>query len=365
MRESRKLFLLLVICLPCWSGCALMMPARAATAPEFGRDGWYRGITHVHTEFSGDSVISLKNSIKTAEKAGLDFVVVTDHNTISGRKVYREGNYRRYPLLVFGMEISTLDGHILALGVTEDPPKGLSAQQYVDWIHAQGGFAAVAHPGSVKNPWRDWDVKGFDGLEVYNFGHAFYPHNKLKLGAQMLFLSPRSFLRSVQRYPEASINIWNREMTSRPAFLLGGTDAHVRFDLFGWSPEDVFLYFQSVSTYVLAEELNEAGVVGALVKGRSFIAFESRGNASGFSFTASEGVKEYQMGDKIPPGPSILFSVTAPEPAEIRLFHREKLVRKTEGTKLRYEGREAGPYRAEAHREGGLWILSNAIYVEA
>ncbi len=153
----------------------------SAPIPESGHQV-FRGVFHVHTRFSGlrDSKASLETVIRKAQKANLDFVIVTDHNTLAGAAAYRKMKTPARPILFFGDEISTRDGHLIALGISEEPPKKLSSQALVDWIHQKHGSAILAHPFSPRTPWSNWDIRDFDGFEIYNFAHAVYFQNKIK-----------------------------------------------------------------------------------------------------------------------------------------------------------------------------------------
>ena len=81
------------------SGCAFVVRLPAFKIDTSTRDDHvFRGAYHVHSEFSHDSKASLSRIIDTAERADLDFVVITDHNTITGAEVYKNMNPPRRPL---------------------------------------------------------------------------------------------------------------------------------------------------------------------------------------------------------------------------------------------------------------------------
>jgi len=101
---------------------------------------------HMHTHYSdGDA---LERVLDAAVQAELDVIAITDHDEIGGalraRQIVHE---RRLPLAVVpGVEVSSRDGHIGALFVTERIPPGLSAHETVRLIHAAGGLAVAHHP---------------------------------------------------------------------------------------------------------------------------------------------------------------------------------------------------------------------------
>ena len=121
---------------------------------------------HVHTEYSADSIITLDSLLLHAKKKMLDAVAITDHDTMEGASRYIEE--ADFPI-VPGMEISSLCGHIVALGVDEPIPKNLTIEETIDRIHRQGGVAVACHPtvlfkGSVGTR----TSSSFDAVEVLN-----------------------------------------------------------------------------------------------------------------------------------------------------------------------------------------------------
>jgi predicted metal-dependent phosphoesterase TrpH len=121
---------------------------------------------HVHTTYSKDSLITPKDLIYFAKKRGLDAVAVTDHDQLEGaRKIAKETDF----LIIPGMEVSSRDGHIVALNVQELIPKGLSAIETVERIHKAGGVAIACHPYVYfKGCLRDNVCATFDAIEVIN-----------------------------------------------------------------------------------------------------------------------------------------------------------------------------------------------------
>ncbi|MGA2385404.1 MAG: PHP domain-containing protein [Candidatus Bathyarchaeia archaeon] len=132
---------------------------------------------HVHSNYSKDSLITPKDLVYYAKKRGLTAVAVTDHNQIEGSlKIAKEADF----LIIPGMEVSSGDGHIVALNLKELIPRGLSAKETVERIHAAGGIAVAVHPyawfkGSLKS---HVEEAKFDAVETLN-ANAF-PFNRCK-----------------------------------------------------------------------------------------------------------------------------------------------------------------------------------------
>ncbi len=121
---------------------------------------------HVHTTYSKDSLITPKDLVYYSKKRGLTAVAVTDHNQLEGaRKIAKETDF----LIIPGMEVSSSDGHIVALNVQELILKGLSAVDTVERIHKAGGVAVACHPYVYfKGCLRDNVCATFDAIEVIN-----------------------------------------------------------------------------------------------------------------------------------------------------------------------------------------------------
>jgi hypothetical protein len=101
-----------------------------------------------------------------ARKRGLDGVAVTDHDRLdSALKISRESNF----LILPGMEVTSLDGHIVGLNLKESVPKGLTAEETVDRIHDAGGIAIACHPSAFfKGSLGECATSRFDAIEVIN-----------------------------------------------------------------------------------------------------------------------------------------------------------------------------------------------------
>lgn len=121
---------------------------------------------HVHTIYSRDSLITPKDLVFYAKKRGLNAVAITDHNTIEGAlKIAKEADL----LIIPGIEISSRNGHIVALNVRDPVPKGLSVEETVDRIHRAGGVAVACHPFALFKGSLGKHASGkFDAVETIN-----------------------------------------------------------------------------------------------------------------------------------------------------------------------------------------------------
>jgi predicted metal-dependent phosphoesterase TrpH len=121
---------------------------------------------HVHTRYSIDSLITPKELVFYARKRGLDGVAVTDHDRLdSALKIAKETEF----FIIPGMEITSSNGHIVALNIQEPVTKRLDADETVDRIHEAGGLAVACHPTALfKGSLRKHTSSRFDAIEVIN-----------------------------------------------------------------------------------------------------------------------------------------------------------------------------------------------------
>ena len=141
---------------------------------------------HVHTHYSYDSLITPEELIFYAKKRGLDGVAVTDHDRLdSALKIAKETDF----LIIPGVEISSLNGHILALNVQEPIPKRLSADETADKIHEAGGMAVACHPVTFfKESLGNNTNSKFDAVEVINasaFPFNYSVNNSRKIASRL------------------------------------------------------------------------------------------------------------------------------------------------------------------------------------
>lgn len=103
--------------------------------------------THIHSKYSKDSITPLEDIIAYSKKIGLKAIAITDHDEIEGtyqvRKLEHDGL-----LLIPGEEVSSKDGHIIALGITDYIKPLQTPAETIDQIHDNAGIAIAAHPYS-------------------------------------------------------------------------------------------------------------------------------------------------------------------------------------------------------------------------
>jgi predicted metal-dependent phosphoesterase TrpH len=105
---------------------------------------------HIHTRYS-DGLATFEEVVQWAnDRTDLDVIAITDHEDVEGALRARELAAKRgYRVeVVVGAEVTTLQGHLLALFIEERPPLLRSVEHTLAWIHARGGVAVIPHPMS-------------------------------------------------------------------------------------------------------------------------------------------------------------------------------------------------------------------------
>jgi predicted metal-dependent phosphoesterase TrpH len=99
---------------------------------------------HIHTNYSRDGESSIEDIIRRAEIVGLDAIAITDHDTIEGARAALK--IPTSVLIIPGIEISTKQGHLIALGTLTEFPKGLDVLETIAIAHEKGALLILPHP---------------------------------------------------------------------------------------------------------------------------------------------------------------------------------------------------------------------------
>ncbi len=139
---------------------------------------WYRGDLHSHTIHS-DGDITVPDRVRGAVERGLDFLAITDHNTISHHRELVGWPDAITPIR--GSEVTTFHGHLNCFGLTEvidwrDAARGSGAARIVEQAHRQDALISINHPSAFGDPWCSgchWDYAlvdfaTIDAIEVWN-----------------------------------------------------------------------------------------------------------------------------------------------------------------------------------------------------
>ena len=143
-----------------------------------------RADLHMHTSLSDGRGTTQQMLDYAAQYCNLDVIAITDHDVLDA-SLWACSQQGRYPFeIVPGVEVTSAEGHVLALWVTEPIPTRMSLAETVSAIHEQDGIAILAHPlDPAITPRASWRyfrhpevlIKiGIDAVEVLNAG-AFTP----------------------------------------------------------------------------------------------------------------------------------------------------------------------------------------------
>jgi len=345
---------------------------------------------HMHTRYS-DGCGTHADIAEAGIKAGIDALIVTDHNVLvkGVEKYYTSGDKRI--LLLVGEEIHDQarhpqKSHLLVFGIQKEMAQHADDLiRLTRTIQLEGGLAFAAHPTDPAAPavgeedlsWEDWQVEDLNGLELWNHFSEFKGLLKSKLHAFFYVFFPQLIARGP--YPQ-TLKKWDELLTSgRRLMAIGGSDAHALQYHVGPFQKIIFpyeLHFRSVNTHLLLEK-NLTGdvlqdrrmIYDAMRKGRCFVANDMPASARGFSFSAHGFGLKVGMGEEISAEKGVTFQINLPIPADCRLVCNGKIAQSWQKQKLcTYITTEPGVYRVEAFidylgRSVG-WIYSNPIFVE-
>ncbi|MGZ4482857.1 MAG: CehA/McbA family metallohydrolase [Nocardioidaceae bacterium] len=244
---------------------------------------WYRGDCHLHTVYSDGKRLPAEVAAG-ARDAGLDFIVSTEHNTSSSHGVW--GPLAGDDLLIVtGEEITTRNGHVLALGVTPG--------HWIDWryrardgvfadvadlVHRDGGIVVPAHPHCpyVGCRWK-FGFDHADAIEVWNGPWTLDDETSVETWDGLLVAAGRTG------------SGW------LPA--MGNSDAHSEPQVIGLP-----------QTVVHADGLSRNAVLGAVAAGRSYLAESS---SVSVALTATGAGRSAGIGERLAVPAATPVTVTA------------------------------------------------------
>lgn len=132
---------------------------------------------HVHTKYSGDSLIEPKNLIKYVKNSRLDGLAVCDHNTLTAYYKLKQDAERNDIILIPAMEIETNIGEVIGLFIeSEINTKNNNFFEIVNQIKDSGGLVIIPHPfdflrrNHLKIELLNENIiqKYIDGIEIMN-----------------------------------------------------------------------------------------------------------------------------------------------------------------------------------------------------
>jgi hypothetical protein len=348
------------------------------------------GAFHVHSSRS-DGTGTVDEIAAAAARAGLRFVIITDH--ISGTGAPDAPAYRSGVLCIDGVEISTTGGHYVAIGLGAAPyPLGGEPRDVVADVARFGGFGVAAHPGSAKPElaWNDWQAS-IDGLEWLNADSEWRDEGWPRLLHALTTYPwrPSETLVSLLDRPDPVLQQWDQLTARRRVTGWAGSDAHARIGprAAGDPYDDAVLFrlpsyervFRAFSMRALLDRplTGEAApdaeaLLSALRGGRAYTAVDGLATPALLEFAAEGEHGRARMGESLAQGAAGLHArVNAPDATLILRRNGGEVLRVT-GPALSFDhrpGEEGAAYRVEVTLPDGPgrppvpWIVSNPIYI--
>ncbi len=352
------------------------------------------GALHVHSVFSWDGHGEVEGIAGAAHDAGLEWIGMTDHDSLGARYAGFEG-LRQGVHVTVGYEWSPQGGdHALLYGEADalpaTHPNTTPAAELIRIVTDSGAMAFVAHPDERRVavpsipplPWRDWSIRGFAGIELWNYmskwverltrwnalPHALWPARRMG--------GPTG--RTLAWWDELNRPLAGDEAAPRfeggPRLTVGvsGVDAHGEgFDVFG-RRVTVFPYRRVFGTYTnvllidgplpgdtaRAREL----VLGAIRSGHLLFADRTHGDPLGTSFEATLTDGRLGIGASAAlPADGAELTVDLPLDADIAILRDGRPVATARGRRLEARVGVPGAYRVEARRNERPWLFTNPI----
>jgi hypothetical protein len=345
-----------------------------------------RGAIHVHSSRS-DGLGDKAAIAAAARSARLQFVVLTDHG--DGTRAPDPPTYIDGVLCLDGVEISSDDGHYVALGASPSAyPLGGPAASVVEDVARLGGFGIAAHPSSQRRDlqWTDWEAP-FDALEWLSADSEWRDEGRLALTRSVigyLFRPAGAITRLLDR-PVAALERWDQAAAGRRVLGVAGNDAHGGI---GQRMEDssarwkirVPSYRASFGMFSTRVELDEPpsgdadrdgrAVLEALKAGRVYTEVDAIATGAVLEFTARVGDEVVRQGSVLRGVGRASFAARASLPVGTVLvaYRNGGEVARSTTSPLEFTATDAGAYRVEAQVPGAPgsppvpWLVSNPIF---
>lgn len=335
------------------------------------------GALHVHTRYS-DGTGTVGNIVGGARAAGLDFIVLSDHDTLAARREGWHGLHDGVAVLV-AVEITPRRGpHVLAMDVAECVGYAArTSRGILDGIAEQGGYAVIAHPmgkrkptlGINHAPWEYWQHGIIRGMEIWSYMYDW-------VDEVVWWRLPYAY--EFWKHPERCVRgprpkllrHWDRMGRDRRIAGLAGLDCHAR--RLPVAGAHIFPYEQMFRClrnhlFIPAEDTGAARVDAlwqALAEGRGFVSHDIVADATGTRcFATLPDGRMLQMGQEAQFQDGAELALALPRKAEIRWIAdgRCRLVESSRQMNVRPAG--PGVYRFEAHIDDKPWLYTNPFYL--
>jgi hypothetical protein len=370
----------------------LMPPGPATTAAPSWSATWptVRGAYHIHSSRS-DGTGSVDDIAAAAARAGLQFVVLTDHG--DGTRAPDPPSYRSGVLCLDGIEVSTSHGHYVALGLPQLPYRlGGHPRAVIEDVQRFGGFGFAAHPDSRKPAlrWSDWTVP-VDGVEWLNGDSEWRDESWTSLARVLLTYGfrPQETLVTLIDRPVDMLSRWDRLARVRHITGIAAADAHARLSLRETSEPytdrvitrlpSYDASFRAFSNHAILDAplsgdaaRDAASVLTAIREGRMYSAIDGFATHGALEVKALAGSEVARPGEYLQSAEPIVIEASLAAPSGTSLVvlrDGQAIFDAVTGSARVAVGSSPAAYRVEArlpNRSGGQavpWLLTNPIYV--
>ena len=340
----------------------------------------YVGVIHIHSTYS-DGSRSIPDIASIAGEVDLDYLLMTDHNTLQAKRDGLEGWYGGV-LVGIGYEINDENdlNHYLAFRLDNEVENFHNPSEYVRQVKESGGIGFIAHPDEKRTaikkyppyPWTLWESDCFNGIELWN-QMSEWMEGLTNLNKYWRVFNPRKTIVSPQK---ETLKKWDEVNKNRKVVGIGGVDAHGHiYTLWGLFRITIFRYkvlFKTIRTHILTDKpLMESKnykqdlniLYENLINCRSFISNYYCGDARGFRFYAQNRKYRAQIGDKIEFDKHTHLHVNLPNTAITHLIRNGEKIISQKGKDLVFEIDKPGIYRVEVYYLNRPWIFSNHIRI--
>ena len=332
----------------------------------------YSGAIHIHSVYS-DGSGEIPDILNAAQAAGLDFAVLTDHNTLRARTEGWEG-WHGGVLLMVGEEVTNArHGHCLAIGTSSRVNHRQTPEGIIRDIQAQQGLAFLAHPHGVYRPflrvrdhsWKDWSVNSYTGLELWSYMFDWASSFRYYRWSRH-YRDPNGQIRGP--FSE-TLQTWDRLCRKMRIVGIGGVDAHARrYPLTSFTVFPYAELFRTVRTHVLTRDPLTGSAsedipqfLRAVREGHCFISYDLLCDGRGTRFGAADGT--LLMGDESAFNGPVDLEIHLPARAEVTILKDGLPFKSLRAAAHTFRADSHGVYRVEARLEDKPWIYTNPIYL--
>lgn len=323
----------------------------------------YLGAIHIHSTFS-DGTGDIEKISSAAKKAGLDWIIVTDHNSME----IKEGFYNGV-CVIKGEEISPVSAnHYLAVGInrlinSSEPAK------FTDEVRKQGGFGFAAHPDESdkrknSHPPIKWIDKKIipDGIEIWNWfsqwGDNLNDKNILTLAYSYLFKN-----RLVTEPNRETMSWWDALNNNSDKIVpaIGGIDVHAIKINDYLIPVTIFPYEKMFKTITNVLTFNEPLSEDFDTRKSQILTAIKEGNNLIVNRSVDKSIPKINLTGRVKTGNSLEIKTT--RKSLIKIFHNGMEIYSKLANKCSLLLKEVGKYRVEIKIGNKGFAYTNPILV--